>query len=260
MATEHDADGGTAADPHDSVLGKSVAILRAFGPEDAGLSLAELCRRTSLSRSTVHRLTGQLTALRLLDRTGDHYRLGLLVFELGMLASLERDLLAVAGPFLQELRAALGETVHLGVRDGTDVLYVAKFAGRRQVSAPSRPGGRLALHCTAVGKALLAHAGAGVLEAVCANGLEPRTPRSITAPGLLARQLEQVRATGVAFEHEESRTGLVCVASPILAEDGEVVAAVSVAGPVHRFRPNAHADQVRATARAIAAALAAARP
>ena len=81
----------------------------------------------------------------LLERRDDLYRLGRLMFELGMRASVERDLLEVAGPFLEELRAAVDETVHLGVRDGTEVVYIAKLAGHRQVSLPSRTGGRLGL-------------------------------------------------------------------------------------------------------------------
>ena len=87
-------------------------------------------------------------------------------------------------------------------------------------------------------------------------GLTRHTPRTITAPGILARQLEQVRLTGVAFEFEESRLGLVCVGAPIFDLDGEAVAAVSVAGPVTRFNPQAHADRVRTTARGISATLA----
>lgn len=239
----------------DTALGKAVIVLRAFRADDRGVPLAEIVRRTGLSKSTLHRLLGQLVGAGLIDRVGDRYLLSRLVFELGMRATVERDLLDVAGPFLEELRASVHETVHLGVREGAEVFYVAELAGHRQAVAPSRPGGRLGLHCTAVGKAL-AHASPDVLETVLRQGLDRRTPRTIIAPGLLVRQLEQVRATGLAFEHEESCTGLVCVGSPVLSEDGSAVAAVSVAGPVHRFVPKVHGDRVRATAQAIATSLA----
>lgn len=240
----------------ESVLGRAVSVLTAFSLDDRGLSLAELTRRTGLPKGTLHRLLGQMVGEGVLERTGSDYRLGRLVFELGVRASRDRDLLEVAGPFLEDLRAELRETVHLGVREGASVFYVAKLAGRSQASAPSRPGGRLGLHCTAVGKALLAYAGRDALDVVVAAGLERRTPRTITAPGVLARQLQQVRRTGVAFEAEESRVGLCCVAAPVLLEDGTAVAAVSVAGPVHRFEPAKHAARVRATAQAIAVTLA----
>ena len=162
----------------------------------------------------MHRVCGDLVAAGMLDRRDDLYRLGRLMFELGMRASVERDLLEVASPFLEELRAEVNETVHLGVRDGIEVVYIAKLGGRRQVAAPSRTGGRLGLYCTAVGKALLAHAPKDVLEEVVAAGLDRHTARTVTAPGILARQLAQVRATGVSFEFEESRLGLVCVGAP----------------------------------------------
>jgi DNA-binding IclR family transcriptional regulator len=240
----------------DTVLGKVVAVLEAFTMDDRGVTLAELGRRTGLAKGTLHRVCGDLVAAGLLERRDDQYRLGRLMFELGMRASVERDLLEVAGPFLEELRAAVDETVHLGVRDGIEVVYIAKLAGHRQMSVPSRTGGRLGLFCTAVGKALLAHAPPEVFDEVVRSGLPRHTPRTITAPGILARQLEQVRLTGLAFEFEESRTGLVCVGAPIFDLDGEAVAAVSVAGPVTRFNPQAHADRVRTTARGISATLA----
>lgn len=231
-------------------------VLRAFTADDRGVTLAELGRRTGLAKGTLHRVCGDLVAAGMLERRDNLYRLGRLMFELGMRASVERDLLEVAGPFLEELRAEVNETVHLGVRDGIEVVYIAKLAGRRQMSVPSRTGGRLGLYCTAVGKALLAHAPADVLESVVRDGLARKTPRTITAPGILARQLKQVRLSGVSFEFEESRLGLVCVGAPIFDLEGEVVAAVSVAGPVTRFNPQAHADRVRTTARGISATLA----
>lgn len=239
-----------------TVLGKVVAVLEAFTMDDRGVTLAELGRRTGLAKGTLHRVCGDLVAAGMLDRRDDLYRLGRLMFELGMRASVERDLLEVANPFLEDLRAEVNETVHLGVRDGIDVVYIAKLGGRRQVAAPSRTGGRLGLYCTAVGKALLAHAPKDVLEEVVAAGLHRHTARTVTAPGILARQLAQVRATGVSFEFEESRLGLVCVGAPVFDLDGEAVAAVSVAGPVTRFNPQANADRVRATARGISATLA----
>ncbi|UUZ60835.1 IclR family transcriptional regulator [Nocardioides sp. B-3] len=231
-------------------------VLRAFTADDRGVTLAELGRRTGSAKGTLHRVCGDLVAAGLLDRRDDLYRLGRLMFELGMRASVERDLLEVATPFLEELRAEINETVHLGVRDGTDVVYIAKLGGRRRVTAPSRTGGRLGLYCTAVGKALLAHAPRDVLESVVAAGPERHTARTVTAPGIPGPPAGPVRTTGVSFEFEESRLGLVCVGAPVFDLDGEAVAAVSVAGPVTRFNPQANADRVRATARGISATLA----
>ncbi|GII64816.1 IclR family transcriptional regulator [Sphaerisporangium krabiense] len=245
----------TGAADLDTVLGKAVTILRAFRAEDRAVSLAELVRRTGLHKATVHRLSGDLVANRLLERAGGGYRLSGGLFELGMLASLERSLLEVAIPFLQDLYERTHETVHLGVLEGHDVVYLAKIGGHHQAKAPSRTGGRMPLHCTAIGKALLAHAGAGLRREVLSGPLERRTPHTVVAPGILRRQLWRVTETGVAFETEESTAGLACVAAPVLGRDDEPLAAISVAGPVGRFRPETHVTAVRAAAAALAATL-----
>ncbi len=232
----------------DTVLGKAVTILQAFTVDDQVLSLAELVRRTGLAKATVHRVAGDLVANRLLDRTRLGYRLSGGLFELGMRASLERSLLELAMPFLQDLYERTHETVHLGLREGHDVVYVAKIGGHRQATAPSRTGGRMPVHCTAIGKALLAHADPEVQNEVLSGPLERRTPHTVVAAGLLQRQLATVLETGVAFEREESTVGLVCVAAPVLDDTGHALAAISVAGPVGRFRPQSHVDAVRAAA------------
>ncbi len=239
-----------------TVIGKVVLILRAFSADDHAVGLAGLVRRTGLHKATVRRLAEELTAVRLLDRVPGGYRLSGGLFELGMRASVERGLLELAMPFLQDLYERTHETVHLGVLDGHEVVYVAKIGGHRQASAPSRTGGRMPLHCTGIGKALLAHAGPELRRAVLGGPLERRTPRTIIAPGLLARQLDTVVEQGVSFEYEESSPGIACVGAPILdVLTNDPVAAVSVTGPVTRFRPDAHTAAVRAAAGGIASTL-----
>ncbi len=240
----------------DTVLGKAVSILRAFTVDDQVLSLAELVRRTGLAKATAHRVAGDLVDNRLLDRTPVGYRLSGGLFELGMRASLERSLLELAMPFLQDLYETTHETVHLGLREGHDVVYVAKIGGHRQAAAPSRTGGRMPVHCTAIGKALLAHADPEVQHEVLTGPLERRTPHTVVAAGLLQRQLAAVLEKGVAFEQEESAIGLLCVAAPVLDETDHALAAISVAGPVGRFRPQSHVTAVRAAATGLGSVLA----
>lgn len=247
--------GESGLDPS-SVLGKAMAVLHAFTAEDHGLGFAELQRRTGLPKGTLHRIAGDLVTARLLERRDGVYHLGRQLFELGMLASVERTLLEVATPFLEDLYERSHETVHLGVREGTEVVYVAKVTGHRQVQAPSRIGGRMPLHSTAVGKALLAYAPEPVRVAVLTGPLERRTPRTITAPGRLRQQLDAVVETGVAFEYEETVVGVVCVAAAVLDAEDRPVAAVSLTGPATRFHPPAHAAAVRSAAQGIAATLA----
>lgn len=239
-----------------SVLGKVAAVLYSFTADDHGVSLAELGRRTGIPKGTLHRIVSGMVEVRLLERTGSGYRLSGQVFQLGMRASVERGLLEVAIPFMEDLYERTHELVHLGVLEGTEVVYVSKIGGHRQAASPSRIGGRMPLYCTGIGKALLAYSPPELLERVLAEKPARRTPRTVTAPGLLRRQLERVAETGVAFEHEESAVGIACVAAPVLGPDDRPVAAVSVTGPVTRFRPEAHAAVVKAAADGIAGTLA----
>ncbi|MFE7421141.1 IclR family transcriptional regulator [Rhodococcus sp. NPDC057529] len=238
-----------------TVLGKVMMVLHAFTIEDSAVSLAELGRRTSIPKGTLHRVLSDMVAVRILDRTGAGYRLGGSLFELGMRASVERSLLEVATPFMEDLYVRTHETVHLGVLDGTEVLYLSKIGGHRQASAPSRVGGRMPLHCTAIGKVLLAYADHTLQEKVLCGALPRHTPRTIVVPGPLRTQLDRIATEGIGFEYEESATGIVCAAAPVLEGD-ETVAAISVTGPSHRFRPDAHAASIRAAAEGIGVTLA----
>lgn len=242
-------------DAPSGVLAKALTVLRAFTVEDTTLGFAELQRRTDFAKSTLHRLLGDLVAARLLDRVQGRYRLSGLVFELGMRASVERGLLEVATPFLEDLYVRTHELVHLGTREGTEVVYVAKMGGHQQADSPSRLGGRMPLHATAIGKVLLAHAPAEEREAALRGPLERKAPRTITNVDVLTRQLDEVAAKGVAFEYEESAVGIVCVAAGVFGPADEAVAAVSVTGPVHRFQPARHANSVRAAAAGISTTL-----
>lgn len=169
-----------------SVMAKVMAVLHSFGADDRCVSLAELTRRTGIPKSTTHRICSDLVTARLLYLANDGYRLGGHLFELGMRASVERGLVDVATPFMEDLYELTHETVHLGVREASEVMYVAKIGGHHQAAAPSRVGGRLPLHCTAIGKVLLAHAPAEVVDTYLSGALERRAPRTVVAPGFFA--------------------------------------------------------------------------
>jgi DNA-binding IclR family transcriptional regulator len=113
---------------------------------------------------------------------------------------------------------------------GTEVMYVEIVRSRNAPRMPSEVGGRLPAHASGVGKAMLAYSPEPVVQAVLATGLPAVGPRTITAPGLLLRELRRIRELGIAYESEESGHGIGCAASPILGADGTVVAAMSISG------------------------------
>lgn len=239
----------------DQVLAQAVAVLHAFTADDPRLDIPELARRAELPESTVSDIVRGLVNSQLMEPSGDGYRLSTLVFELGMRTSAERRLVEVATPFLEDLYERTRETVHLGVRHHLDVVYVAKIGGHGFSEVPSRIGQRLPLHCTAIGKALLANADDSVVQAVIDRGLTPRGPNTITDPQELRTQLAGIAESGMSFEYEESTPGIACISAAVRGADGEVVAAVSIAGPRYRFVPEQHQIPMRAATDAISGLL-----
>lgn len=236
-----------------NMLDKAALILDAFHPSGGELRLSELVARTDLSKTTAFRLAGNLVRLGFLEHDGEHYRLGNHLFELGSLVSRRLDLRETALPFLQDLYESTRQTVHFGVRDGFDVVYVERIHGHDSLALPSRIGGRLPLSCTAIGKALLAFC----KEETCdldTRELPRLTPYSITDPVALRTALEQVQVSGLAYEEQEAALGVSCIAAPVFA-GATVVAALSVAVPQQQFRPAHLAPAVRTAALGLSRAL-----
>ncbi len=240
-----------------SVISKVVSLLDAFGPDTPELSLSQLAAVTGLPVSTTYRLATELVAWGGLERAeGTGYRIGVRLWQLGALARPDATLRDVALPFMQDLHEATGETVHLAVRDGYEALDVDTVPGRGAVRARSRRAGRVPLHATGVGKALLAHAPPQVLNELVQAGLRRYTEHTVVVPGQLRRALADVRRTGLAYAREEFVLGSLSVGAPIYGPDGEVVAALAVVlrpgrGDLRRFGP-AVRTAANATSRTLA--------
>lgn len=229
------------------MLEKVAGILECFSPSGGPFRLSELSERVGLPKATVHRLAADLVRLGWLERSGTEYRLGAKLFELGSLVPHRLDLREAALPFLQDLFEATRETVHLGVRDGMDVVYLERIHGHEALQLPSRIGGSLPLSCTGVGKALLAFSGAELTEEVLSRPLPSLTPYSITDPARLRMALEKIQVSGLAYEEQEAAPGVSCIAAPVF-QGGTAVAALSVAVPRSRFSPAQLAPAVRTAA------------
>jgi DNA-binding IclR family transcriptional regulator len=233
-------------------VGKALTLLTAVGSERALLGVTALAERTKMPKSTAFRLLALLEEQGLVERVGTKYRLGVRVFELGNAIAhcRPRGLRDVALPHLVELHARTDLTVHLAISDGSEILYIEKICGHDRLPSVTRVGGRLSAHCTALGKALLAHS--RTFQTHPTEGwLRPRTPYTIVTPQLFADALDASRAAGFAVDREESCIGLACVAAPVLDPRGEAVAAISLSGRTPRMVPERHAKPVRAAATAI---------
>lgn len=225
------------------------AVLGAFRDGAECRTLGQLSEITGLPKATTHRYLRQLLAIGLLDRTPDNlYFIGARLWEIGQLARSVPELGNLALPFLCRLFATTGLTVHLAMLDGADVLYVVKLPGMEGPPIRTRVGGRMPAYCTALGKALLAFSAPRVMEDVVANGLARRAPRTIVVPEALEQQMQTVRRSGIAFEHDESAPGVCCVASVVLGPSQEPLAAISVASWGSRLATARLAATVQATA------------
>jgi DNA-binding IclR family transcriptional regulator len=232
-----------------SVVSKVVALLDAFSPRAAELSLGELAARTGLPVSTTYRLVCELVDWGGLERVdGGGYRVGLRMWEIGSLAPRGETLREVALPFMSDLYEATRENVHLAVLEGAEVLYVEKLSGRHAMPVRTRRGGRLPLHATAAGKVLLAHAPESLFRETVAAGLRRYTAHTVIAPGHLRRALTEIRRSGIAYAREELTVGSHSVASPVLDADGEAVAALSVTLRAGRTDPRRLGPAVRTAA------------
>lgn len=220
--------GGTS-EPGRTVTSRLLAILDAFDTTAGPLTLTEIAGAAGLPLATAHRLVAELAGHRVLQRTADGtYEVGLRLWELGLRGPLHTRLREAAMPYLQGLYESTRENVHLAVRDGADTLYVEKLSGFSSVPIVSRIGGRLPLHTTGVGKALLAHAPKEFVESYVCGPLARPTRHSLIEPGRLMRDLARARARGYSVTREEMTLGNCSVAAPVLDADGLAVAAVGV--------------------------------
>jgi DNA-binding IclR family transcriptional regulator len=243
------------------VVDRVIDILETFvrlGPE---LGVSDISRVLGLKKATTHRLLASLRRRGIVaqDLQSRRYRLGMKLWELGQLATSGVDWLERLKPFLQQLTDVTGETTHLAVLNDGQVLYVEKVESTRSLRMPSQVGRRLPAHCTGVGKALIAFLPEEVVRTLVARrGLPSFTPNTITDPDRLEAELATIRARGYSVDDEEIEEGLVCIGAPVRDHTSHVVAAVSIAGPSSRLRPETierHAESVVRIAAEMSAAL-----
>ncbi|MEU5696167.1 IclR family transcriptional regulator [Actinosynnema sp. NPDC020468] len=216
-------------EPGRSVSSRLLEVLFAFQPDQSALSLADLVRRTGLPHATVRRLAMELTDVGALSRKNDgRFTIGLRLWQLGTLAPLTESLRTSAQPFMEDLYTALHQHVQLAVLEGTEAVIIERLSAPRAPGLVSQVGGRLPLHCSGVGKVLLAHGGAELIDRVLSGRLERHTPRTTVDPVLLRGELAECRRTGTAAVRGELTTGADSVATRIVDAEGAVVAALSV--------------------------------
>jgi DNA-binding IclR family transcriptional regulator len=238
------------------VLDRAFRMMTAFGPAHRSLSLAALSSRAGLPKPTALRLARKMVEWGALERAvnGD-YMIGLRLLEIASLAPRGHGLRTTALPYMEDLHHATRQHVLLAVRDGHDAVLIERLSARDAGQVMYRVGGRLPLHCTGVGLALLAHAPAAVQDEVLRSDLMLRPENTRISGRELRAALDAVRHDGVAIVSRPSPEPMTSVAAPILDQHHAPVAALSVVTRADQVEPAVLTPAVIAVARAISRAV-----
>ena len=235
-------------------LVRALTIVNRLAEADDGVSLTEVAQQVGLSSSTAHRLLTTLEQERYVHYDAERrlWSVGMQAFRAGTAFLKTRALTTVARPHMRALMEESQETVNLAVEDQAAAVYLAQVECRQMMRAFARPGGRVPLHCSSVGKALLsAMPEAQVSKILHRQGLPRLTVKTIHTASALRQDLTRSRDRGYALDDEEHAVGLRCIAAVVFNENADAVAAVSLSGPMARIpdeRIPLLGDMVRAKA------------
>jgi DNA-binding IclR family transcriptional regulator len=253
----------TAAEPDKRVRGKrppdgepvvdrALALLAAFDAGKRKLSLRELSRRSGIPVSSTLRLAGRLLAWGALERDEEgRYSIGLRLLEVASLAPRGHGLRQIALPFMSDLAAVTQQHVQLAVRELLEVTLVERFSSHSSVPVRYRVGGKMPLHCTGMGLALLAFAPLHVQDEVLSRPLHGEPDQNLIPAVVMRRTLAEVRRERVAIYRRLEAEPLVAVAAPIFGEHEEAIAAIGVLLPEREAQPRRLGYAVRTAAQSI---------
>ncbi|MDI6600823.1 MAG: IclR family transcriptional regulator [Thermoanaerobacteraceae bacterium] len=219
------------------VLERTVKVLEVMAKYPYGMALTDISRDVNLNKSTVFRILATLQYYGYIMQDNDgKYKLGYKFLELSSAVMERLDIRKIAHPYLDELSRITGEVVHLVILDGYEGVYIDKVDNSSgTIRMYSQVGKHIPLHCTGVGKVLLAAMSVEEVEKVIGlKGLPKRTENTITDAGKLFEELQKIKEQGYAIDDIENEEGIRCVAAPILNYHGETIAAVSISGPTLR--------------------------
>lgn len=228
-----------------SNIDKVLTILEEISDHPAGISLAELSKKTEIAKTTTFRILEALKAREYVTLTPatERYTLDIKSLELGIKGLMNANLVEVAIPYLKKLSSNTNETCFLGVYNHGDVVYLYKSEGTLSIQTNAQLGSRMPAYCTGIGKALLAYQPFEEIDRILSGPLPKQTAKTVTDKESLNELLHKIRECGFSYDHEENEEGLTCIAKPLFNYTGTIAGAVSVAGPTARI--TAKMDTVR---------------
>ncbi len=218
------------------VLQRAMDVLEVIGTSTDPVSLKNITERVGLPKSTVYRILSNLESRGYICCSNEGgYRLGVTFLTLGQKAERGFELKRLARPHMTRLNQLTNESVHLGVLARNKVLYLDSIDSPHTIRLVAQIGGSNHLHCTSLGKALLiAHTDDEIRQILIEAGMERRTHYTLVTPEAFLKEMEVVRRVGFGFDDRESDNECFCIGAPIYNHLGQVLAAISVSGPISR--------------------------
>ncbi|MBD1380468.1 IclR family transcriptional regulator [Metabacillus arenae] len=219
-------------------VSRALDIITLVSTKKGGLGVTEIAGQIDINKSSVYRILSTLVQYGYVeqDKETGRYKLGYKFLEVSSKLLESIDLRAEARPYLQELENITNEVIHMVVYDQGEVVYIEKLEGNETLRMHSKVGKRAPMHCTSVGKAILAHLpSAVVLDILERKGMPMHTDKTITSKEEFMQELNQVKQKGYALDLEENEYGITCIAVPVFDHLGKVISAVSISGPTIRM-------------------------
>ena len=222
---------------HVPSVDRAFDLLELLTLSEQGLTLSEVSQKLRIPRSSAHYLIQSLAGRGYLERNsvGRAYVLGLGVAKFANSAPARSQLRLITRPFLQNLVREVGLTAQFGVLDGAEALIIDRVGAPGDIGFDCWVGRHLELHCTALGKALIAHLpDVEVKKLFAGRGLPRHNTNTICSLDTFKAHLAEVRATGFAFDNEEHELGVRCVAAPVFNYLGNTIAAIGFSSCVSK--------------------------
>jgi DNA-binding IclR family transcriptional regulator len=216
---------------------RALDILMCFTRQTPSLSMTQIADKIGMNKSTVHRLLGTLEKRHFLHRDADsgQYQLGVHMLQMAHLALENNTIRKAATPFMKELASRSQETITLSILDGNEVIFLNVIESPQRVKLAASVGQRMPAFATAAGKAMLSRLDNNQVEKILDQGMQRYTPHTVRTKAALLENIAVARRHGFAISMQEYEDGINAVAAPVLAQDGTLMAAVTVAGPAYRF-------------------------
>ena len=216
---------------------RALRIMETLAKSQDGMTITEISSKIDLHKSTIYRLLGTLIKMGYVsqNKTSSAYDITLKLFELGYDKVQKADVLSVAKPYIKELMTISKETIHLVLREKSEIIYIDKVESKNTIRMYSSIGRRSPVYCTSVGKAMLAYMEEKEIREIWEmSDIKKLTEYTITNYDRMLTELEQVRTQGYAVDEQENELGIRCIGAPIFDHNQEVVAAISISGPALR--------------------------